>query len=102
MSSIISSLSDLAQSVFEVIWSFITTAGDLVQSTFHFALKFFSECIELILNFFKGLVDLAGGIASFIVGNILMLGVLAAAFFGFLQYQRSQGKTVQVGNKKLN
>lgn len=36
------------------------------------------------------------------VGNILMLGVLAAAVFGFLQYQRNQGKTVKVGNKKLN
>lgn len=31
-----------------------------------------------------------------------MLGVLAAAFFGFLQYQRSQGRTVKVGDKKLN
>jgi hypothetical protein len=31
-----------------------------------------------------------------------MLAVLAAAFFGFLQYQRSQGRSVQVGNKKLN
>lgn len=31
-----------------------------------------------------------------------MLGVLAALFFGFLQYQRSQGNQVKVGNKKLN
>jgi hypothetical protein len=31
-----------------------------------------------------------------------MLGVLAAAIFGFLQYQRNQGNTVKVGNKKLN
>jgi hypothetical protein len=31
-----------------------------------------------------------------------MLAILALAFFGFLQYQRQQGKTVQVGNKKLN
>ena len=36
------------------------------------------------------------------IGNILVLGVLAAAFVGFLQYQRKQGNTVQVGNKKLN
>jgi hypothetical protein len=35
-------------------------------------------------------------------GNVLMLAVLAAAVFGFLQYQRSQGRPVQVGNKKLN
>lgn len=31
-----------------------------------------------------------------------MLAILALAFFGFLQYQRKQGNTVQVGNKKLN
>jgi hypothetical protein len=31
-----------------------------------------------------------------------MLAVLSAGIFAFLQYQRSQGKTVQVGNKKLN
>jgi hypothetical protein len=35
-------------------------------------------------------------------GNVLMLAVVAAAVFGFLQYQRSQGRSVQVGNKKLN
>jgi hypothetical protein len=35
-------------------------------------------------------------------GNIAMLAILALAFFGFLQYQRSQGRPVQVGNKKLN
>jgi hypothetical protein len=37
-----------------------------------------------------------------VTGNVLMLGVVAAAVFGFLQYQRSQGKQVTVGNKKLN
>lgn len=31
-----------------------------------------------------------------------MLAILGLAFFGFLQYQRSQGNTVKVGNKKLN
>ena len=36
------------------------------------------------------------------IGNVLMLGVVAAAVFGFLKYQRSKGKQVTVGNKKLN
>lgn len=31
-----------------------------------------------------------------------MLALVSAAVFGFLQYQRSQGKTVKVGNQKLN
>ncbi|KAH8711831.1 hypothetical protein GQ44DRAFT_626558 [Phaeosphaeriaceae sp. PMI808] len=102
MSSIINALSDMVASVVELIWSFFTTAAHLVQNTANFALKFASEIIELVVNFFTGLVDLAGGIVSFIVGNVVMLGVLGAAVFGFLQYQRSQGRTVQVGNKKLN
>ncbi|KAJ4326230.1 hypothetical protein N0V94_000177 [Neodidymelliopsis sp. IMI 364377] len=102
MSSIVKSLSDVATSLIELVWSFFTTAGDLVQKTVSFVLKFFSEILDLFVNFFRGLIDLAGGIVGFVLGNILMLGVLAAVVFGFLQYQRNQGNTVKVGNKKLN
>ncbi|KAH6870169.1 hypothetical protein J4E91_009512 [Alternaria rosae] len=102
MSSIVNALSDLVSSMVELVWSFITTAGALVQKTVQFALNFVLEMIDLVVNFFRGLVDLAGGIVSFVLGNILMMGVVAAAVFGFLRYQRSQGKQVTVGNKKLN
>jgi phage-related protein len=123
MSSIIKAVSDLVSSLVELVWSFFTTAGALVQNTASFAAKFANEIIQLVISFFQGLVDLAGGIVSFalgksshtrnavgtevnanvcVVGNVLMLAVLAAAVFGFLQYQRSQGRSVQVGNKKLN
>ncbi|CAN9181609.1 unnamed protein product [Alternaria alternata] len=108
MSSIVNALSDLVKSLVELVWSFFTTAGALVQKTAQFALNFATEIIGLVVNFFRGLVDLAGGIVSFIldidhaIGNVLMLGVVAAAVFGFLQYQRSQGRQVTVGNKKLN
>ncbi|CAN9468554.1 unnamed protein product [Alternaria alternata] len=102
MSSIVNALSDLFKSLVELVWSFFTTAGALVQKTAQFALNFATEIIDLVVNFFRRLVDLAGGIVSFILGNVLMLGVVAAAVFGFLQYQRSQGRQVTVGNKKLN
>jgi hypothetical protein len=119
MSSIINALRDLVSSLVELVWSFVTTAGELVQKTAQFALNFATELLDLVVNFFRGLVDLAGGIAGFIFGasneeilqvfrltlnpgNVLMLGVVAAAVFGFLQYQRSQGRQVTVGNKKLN
>jgi hypothetical protein len=69
MSSIVSALSDVVSSIVELVWSFFTTAGHLVQNTAQFAAKFASEIIELVINFFKGLVDLAGGIVSFVVGK---------------------------------
>lgn len=69
MTSIVQSITHLFQSVFEVIWSFFVTAGQLVEKTFAFVLRSFEELFTLILNFFKGLVDLAGGLASFILGK---------------------------------
>ncbi|KAF2677983.1 hypothetical protein K458DRAFT_446702 [Lentithecium fluviatile CBS 122367] len=102
MSSIISSLSDLAKSLVEVVWSLFTTAGELVQKTIQFVLHLFTGAINLFVDFGKGIVDLFGGIVSFLLGNIAILAVLAVGVFAFLQYQRKQGNTVQVGNKKLN
>jgi hypothetical protein len=69
MSSIIHSLSDVVTSLVELVWSFFTTAGDLVKHTLNFVFKFASEVVDLVVNFFKGLVDLAGGIAGFVFGK---------------------------------
>jgi phage-related protein len=69
MSSIINALSDLVSSLVELVWSFFTTSVHLVENTGKFAAKFANEIIDLIINFFKGLVDLAGGIVSFLVGK---------------------------------
>jgi phage-related protein len=69
MSSIVNALSDLVASVVELVWSFFTTAAHLVQNTASFAAKFATEILELVINFFKGLVDLAGGIVSFLIGK---------------------------------
>lgn len=71
MSSIIKSISDVFTSLVELVWSFFTTAGDLVQKTASFVLKFFSEVLDLLVNFFRGLIDLAGGIVGFVLGGLL-------------------------------
>ena len=73
MSSIIHSLSDVVTSLVELVWSFFTTAGDLVKQTISFGVKFASELVDLVINFFKGLVDLAGGIAGFVLGKCLLV-----------------------------
>jgi phage-related protein len=69
MSSIVNALSDLVTSFVELIWSFFTTAGALVQNTAQFALKFTTEIASLVVNFFRGIVDLAGGIVGFAFGK---------------------------------
>jgi hypothetical protein len=70
MSSIVNALSDLFTSLVELVWSFFTTAGALVQRTVQFTLNFALEMIDLVVNFLRGLVDLAGGIVSFVLGEL--------------------------------
>jgi hypothetical protein len=69
MSSIVKAVSDLFQSVLELLWSFVSTSGQLVEKTAAFALRSFNELLSLVVNFFRGLVDLAGGLVSFILGK---------------------------------
>lgn len=71
MSSIINALTDIFKGLVELVWSFFTTAGELVQKTAQFALKFATEILDLVVNFFRGLVDLAGGIVSFVLGGLI-------------------------------
>jgi type III secretory pathway component EscS len=71
MSAIVSSLSDLVKSMVEVVWSLFTTAGQLVEKTIQFVLHLFTSAINLIVEFGKGLVDLFGGIVSFLLGKSL-------------------------------
>ena len=126
MASILTATKDVFASLLELTWSFFSTALELVEKTLHFFVSFLQEIVQLVVNFFRGLVDLAGGIFGFVLGelrhngdlgqgekrgerlmvwqtgNIVMLGVVSVAVFGFLQYQRSQGKQVTVGGKKVN
>ena len=70
MSSIVKAVGDLLQSLVELAWSFVTTAGNLAQNTINFMLRSCNEVISLAFNFFRGLVDLAGGLASFLLGTL--------------------------------
>jgi len=102
MSSIFQSLSDLVVSIFEVVSSIFKTVFDLFYNAIAMVGHLFAGILNMALEFFRGIIELAGGIGKFLLGNILVIGVLVAAFFGFTEYQRRQGRTVKVGDKKLN
>lgn len=69
MSAIVKALSDLVTSFLEVVTSLFTTAGHLSKDTLEFAFRFLNGAVNLVVDFFKGLVDLAGGIVGFILGK---------------------------------
>lgn len=69
MTSIIAAIKDVFTSLVELVWSFFSTALELVQKTLHFFMSFAHEVFGLVVNFFRGLVDLAGGIFGFVLGK---------------------------------
>ena len=121
MSSVVKSISDIVTSVFELFGSIIQTVFNIFRGAFQAVFNFFSGIITMVLDFLRGTINAAGGLGKFVVGkwtrvanwtrrglltmktgNFFVLAAIALAIFGYLQYQRQQGRTVKVGDKKLN
>jgi phage-related protein len=121
MSSIITSLKDLIVSLFEVIFSTFKSAFNGVYGIIHAFFGFFIDIIKMVLNTVKGTLEAAGGVGKFVAseynipsysesleltslvtGNLLVILVIGAGAYGYLEYQRRQGRTVKAGSKKLN
>ncbi|KAK3081906.1 hypothetical protein LTS18_012844 [Coniosporium uncinatum] len=124
MASLIHALRDLITSVFEAITAIFTTAYDLIAGTLHGILSFFIGVIDLAMDTIQGTLNTMGGVGKLIIskfdtagtyalkekmaderfslGNFVVIAVVGVPVFLFLTYQRSQGRPVVVGNKKVN
>ncbi|KAJ6104705.1 hypothetical protein N7523_011025 [Penicillium sp. IBT 18751x] len=102
MSSIITSIKDLITSIFEVIFSSFKGVFDGVYGIIHAFFGFFIDIIKMALNTVKGTLEAAGGVGKFVASNLLVIVVIGIGAYGYLDYQRRQGRTVKVGSKKLN
>ncbi|KAJ5489721.1 hypothetical protein N7539_004611 [Penicillium diatomitis] len=102
MSSILGSIKDLITSVFEVIFSVFHGAFDLVSNfvagLFQTIIGFFHMALSTVGNVF----ETAGDVGKFVASNVVVIALIAAGVFGYLQYQARQGRPVKVGDKKLN
>ncbi|OQD68858.1 hypothetical protein PENDEC_c030G02788 [Penicillium decumbens] len=102
MSSLITSLKDLLAAIFEVIFSTFKSAFNGVYGILHAFLSFFAGIVEVALRTVKGTLEAAGGVGKFIASNLLVITLIAVGAYGYLNYQRRQGRPVKVGDKKLN
>ncbi|KAL8915664.1 MAG: hypothetical protein Q9172_006782 [Xanthocarpia lactea] len=81
MSSITSSLSNLVSSFLDILKSIFLTFYSALETVFATA----SSLLHSIADLFSGLV-------GFILGNIVIIGFLVAAFVGYSAYQQKQGR----------
>ncbi|KAJ5898038.1 hypothetical protein N7504_008326 [Penicillium tannophilum] len=102
MSSIITSIKDLIASLFEVIFSIFRTAFDGVYGLLHACISFVVGTIKMALYTVGDSLKALGGVGKFVASNFVVIALIAGGAYGYLQYQRRQGRTVRVGDKKLN
>ncbi|MCJ1263499.1 hypothetical protein MMC22_003369 [Lobaria immixta] len=81
MSSIVSSVSDLISSIFEVFRSIFATIISALDSV-----------LAVFTNLVRSVFDLMSGLVGFVLGNIVIIGVIIAAYVGYTAYkQKNQG-----------
>ncbi|KAJ5549867.1 hypothetical protein N7535_002190 [Penicillium sp. DV-2018c] len=101
MASIITSIKDLITSVFEVVFSVFKSAIDTVSSLLYAFFDFFAGIPIMIGHMVKGSLEAAGGVGSFIAGNIVVISLIALGSFGYLAYLRRDGHSANIASKKL-
>lgn len=121
MASAFSALGDFVKSIWELILSMFQTFFGLIETFVKLIVNFFTSVVQLAGDTTKGIFDVLGGVGSFLIGecrplhalkptrlthnataNAAILAIGAAAFYGYLVFQRRQGNAVQVQGKKLN
>ncbi|KAK4940701.1 hypothetical protein LTR10_019211 [Elasticomyces elasticus] len=81
-------MSDIAKGVGNLFYSVLEIIQGIVSTIF----SVFQGAINTVLGLFKNVFNLAEGVLGFIIGNIFILGTLAALYFGYILYQQRQGK----------
>lgn len=99
-SHLVSAVGDLFKGVYNLLASFFITLFQIVQTFVLAIVHFFTGIVNLFVELVTGLVEVAGGIVNFVLGNIVILGIISAV--GYVYVQNSKGRTVTVGGKKVN
>ncbi|KAF9635235.1 hypothetical protein BFW01_g6130 [Lasiodiplodia theobromae] len=88
-------MTGIVQSLENLVSSFFALIGNALNGI----LSAFQSVLALIYTFFQQLVGLLQDAISFLLHNIVILGIIAAAAFAFLTFQQRQGGRA-IGQKK--
>lgn len=98
-------MSDIAKGV----GNLFTSVLEIIKGIFTTIFSVFEGAVSTVIGLFKNVFNLAEGVVGFIIGmwsqraeeplkltehigNIFILGTLAAVYFGYILYQQRQGK----------
>jgi len=102
MSHLVSGITDIFHSIYELIASFVLTIWGIVSTIVDQVVSFVAGIFSLVSHTVVGLFEVVGETGKFLIGNIFVIGLIGLGAFVWLRYQAQQGNTVKIGDKKLN
>ncbi|PKS13190.1 hypothetical protein jhhlp_000535 [Lomentospora prolificans] len=97
--SIINAVEDLVKSIYELFVSVFGGAAHIIQSFLSAIIGFFTGLINMSADVLNGVVDVVGGVGRFVLGNIVVLGIIAAGGYLYLNSQQRQRGPVTATKK---
>jgi len=98
--AITTAVNDLFKSVYEVFASVVAAVTNAFTAAFNLAANLVTSFMSLIRDVVLGLVDIFEGLGKFLIGNILLVGLVAAGGFAYVRYQQQQKSQARIGTGK--
>lgn len=96
--AITNAIEDLFASIYELFATVFSTIYNILQTFVNAIISFFSGIVNMFGDILSGAVDIVGGVGKFLLGNIVIIGLLAAGAYIYVQYT-AQGRQVASGKK---
>ncbi|KAK0515224.1 hypothetical protein JMJ35_002603 [Cladonia borealis] len=101
MAGIFDGLTNLISSILEIFQGILSTILSAFQSVFSIIQNLLSSILGLFQNLISSVFDLMSGAVGFVLGNIVIIGVLVAAYVGYSAYtQKNRGGGITGGKKR--
>ncbi|KAL9132715.1 MAG: hypothetical protein Q9175_006112 [Cornicularia normoerica] len=101
MPSLASGISNLFSSLFEILSGIVNGVISALQSVFGLARDVITSIFDMVAGLVTSIFDLMSGLVGFVLGNIVIIGVLVAVYVGYSAYrQKNQGGGVTGGVKR--
>ncbi|KAK1849503.1 hypothetical protein CCHR01_07874 [Colletotrichum chrysophilum] len=89
---------DLFKSFYELIASIFSTFYHILQAFLNAIINFFTGIVNLTADVFSGVVDVVGGVGKFVLGNIVIIGIIVGGGYAYTRYT-THGRQVAAGKK---
>jgi phage-related protein len=99
--AITTAVADLFKSAYELVASLFAAVSNAFSAVFSMLASLVTSFMTLVGDILLGVLDIFQGVGKFVLGNIILLALVAAGGFAFVRYQKQQKNQSRIGTGKV-